>query len=169
MSHSPSPKPSARPMSGTTASALVVFALGEHCYALPLVHVKELLRMVAIAPLPDAPRGIVGTVNLRGCVIPVWSLRARLGLSPKEATLTDQIIVVHTRAQIVGLVVDSVLEVLTTDQVEVQTLAADLTGARTTLVAKVDGRSIPILDLEAVAAPAETLSLSTHTLADDAL
>jgi len=104
--------------------------------------------MVAIAPLPYAPDALVGAINLRGRVIPVVSLRARLGLPPREATLTDRIIAVDVGGQTIGLLVDSVLDVLTTSQVEVQTLTIDLAGARTTSVAKVNGRSIPILDLE---------------------
>lgn len=131
-----------------TASMLVCFSVGEHSYALPLIHVRELLRTVAIAPLPDASDAIVGVINFRGQVIPVVSARIRLSLEPREPNLADRIIVVDVGNRTIGLLVDDVVDVLTNNQVGVQAVSTNPTDSRAPWVATVDGRSIPILDLE---------------------
>ncbi|HLW60628.1 MAG TPA: chemotaxis protein CheW [bacterium] len=142
-------------LQGPAASTLVCFTIGERTYALALEHVKELLRMVAITPLSNVPSEVVGAINLRGHIIPVISLRARMGLPSREPTLTDRIMVVHAGEQTVGLLVDGVEEVVTAEQVEVQSVAVDPTGQRTSLVAQLHDRSIPVLEPEMLYAPEE--------------
>ena len=91
----------------------VVFRLAKHEYALRLESVSEVLRMVAITPLPEAPPWLAGVINLRGRVITVTDLRVRLGLPAPDPGLNTPIIVVEADGRQLGLIADSVVEVLT--------------------------------------------------------
>ncbi len=81
-------------------------------YAVPVGAVVEVLRLVALTPLPDAPEWMLGMLNLRGRGVPVLDLRRKLGLTPVEFGLDAAIVVVEDSGRTVGLVVDEVAEVV---------------------------------------------------------
>lgn len=91
---------------------LIVFTLGNQRYALPLVAVDRVLRMVAITPLPKAPDIVLGLVNIQGRVIPVINMLRRFGMPEREIALSDQLVVAHTARRPVALVADTVLDVV---------------------------------------------------------
>ena len=91
---------------------LIVFALDDQRYALPLPAVDRVVRMVAITPLPKAPDIVLGVVNIQGRVIPVINMRRRFCLPEREIALTDQLVVAHTARRPVALVADAVLDVI---------------------------------------------------------
>ena len=99
---------------------LVVFQLYEHEYALPAGRVVEVLRMVALTPVPEAPPWLPGVLNLRGVVIPVVDLRARLGMPAAAYALNTPIIVVNGCNRRLGLIADAMIDVvgLTVDALE---------------------------------------------------
>jgi len=136
----------------------VVFRLAEHEYALRLENVSEVLRMVAITPLPEAPPWLAGMINLRGRVIAVTDLRLRLGLPAPAPGLNTPIIVVEADGRQLGLIADSVVEVLT-QAAESTDLPAGLVGqsrlAQATL--RAGGRLITVLDLGPLSAGSERL------------
>jgi purine-binding chemotaxis protein CheW len=137
---------------------LVVFRIEKSEYALPVGNVGEILRMVAIAPVPEAPDWLPGVINLRGRVIPVIDLRIRLGLRSVPVGVNTPIIVAETEGQMVGLVADSVTELLTVplDSVEPPD---ELAGPGNTVeaVARAGDRLILIFDLERVCAGSQKL------------
>ena len=90
---------------------LVSFNLGNEEYAVDILKVQEINRMVEITAIPNAPFDIEGVINLRGKVIPVINLRKKFGFDVKEVDAHSRIIVVDVGAT-VGLIVDSVSEVL---------------------------------------------------------
>jgi purine-binding chemotaxis protein CheW len=91
----------------------LVFQLQTHDYALPVGDVVEVLRMVALTPVPEAPPWLAGILNLRGRAIPVLDLRRRLVVGPPEAPgLNTPIIVAHAAGRPVGLIADRVSEVI---------------------------------------------------------
>ncbi|MEW6418926.1 MAG: chemotaxis protein CheW [Nitrospirota bacterium] len=90
---------------------LVTFNLGNEEYAVDILKVQEINRMVEITTIPNAPFYVEGVINLRGKVIPVINLRKRFGLDSKETDSQSRIMVVDVGATI-GLIVDSVSEVL---------------------------------------------------------
>jgi purine-binding chemotaxis protein CheW len=94
------------------SNQLVVFTLDEQLYALPLVRVKRVVRVVEVTPLPKAPDIVLGVINLQGNIIPVMSMRTRFGLPEPEASLSDQIIVADTSTRTVGLLVNSVTGII---------------------------------------------------------
>jgi purine-binding chemotaxis protein CheW len=91
---------------------LVVFTIGEEEFGVDISQVREIVRLVAITYLPKAPDFVEGVVNLRGQVIAVIDLAKRLGISSKERGETTRIIVVEVGDNTVGMIVDSVSEVL---------------------------------------------------------
>lgn len=135
------------------ATQLVVFRIEKSEYALRVGNVGEILRMVAIAPVPEAPEWLPGVINLRGRVIPVIDLRTRLGLPRVDAGLNTPIIVAETEGQMVGLVADSVTELLTVplDAVEPPDPRVGSASA-VEAVARAGERLILIFDLERVCA-----------------
>lgn len=95
---------------------LVIFALDDQRYALPLHATERVVRMVAISSLPNAPDIILGVVNFQGRVIPVINVRRRFCLREREIALTDQLVVGHTARRPVALVVDAVLDVIASSE-----------------------------------------------------
>jgi purine-binding chemotaxis protein CheW len=91
----------------------VVLRLDTQEYALAVNHVVEVLRMVAIQPLPEAPPGIAGVLNLRGKGTVVMDLRKRLGLPPREPDLHSQIVIIDVKDNCLGLIADEVTDILT--------------------------------------------------------
>jgi len=91
---------------------LVLFALDEQRYALDLASVERVVRVVEITPLPKAPTIVLGIVNLKGDVVPVYDLRRRFRLPEREINLSDQLLIARTSKQTVALVADSISGVL---------------------------------------------------------
>lgn len=143
----------------------VVFRLHTHEYALPMSQTVEVLRMVALTPLPEAPAWLPGLINLRGRVIPVMELRARLGLQSRVPDLDTAILVMHSDGHMLGLITDAVIEILT---LQPESLAPPdpLSSAPQTVagVARVDDRLIVILDLQMLRASVEQTLRATYVL-----
>ena len=100
------------PKSGANAGQLVVFGLDEQRYALRLSVVEQIVRIVEITPLPQAPEIVLGVVNLHGRVVPVYDLRSRFRLAGRELLLSDHLILARTTKRAVALVVDKVTGVV---------------------------------------------------------
>ena len=128
---------------------VVVFTLDGREHALPVRDVVEVLRMVAVTPLPEAPGWVAGVINLRGRIVPVVDLRARLGMAPHEPDLSAPIIVVRAGEAVAGLVADRAVEVLALPSEAVEPpdrLTASAAAVRG--VAREGDRIILVLDSE---------------------
>ncbi len=90
----------------------VTFALAGEVFGLPVTHVKEILRVGTITRVPRAPRPVRGITNLRGRVLVIVDTRARIGLPRAETDDKSRILVVQSRGRQIGLLVDSVLQVV---------------------------------------------------------
>jgi len=88
----------------------LVFEVGGRRYGLASFEVVELVRVVAVVPLPAAPGWVEGVVNLRGRVVPVIDLRDRLGLPAKAVELSDQLLVARGRNFPVAVRIDRALD-----------------------------------------------------------
>lgn len=87
---------------------VVVFALDDGVYALRLVTVEQVARMVSVTPLPKAPEIVMGIVNVRGRIVPVFDIRKRFRLPAREIAVTDQLIIVRTAWRAAAVVADAV-------------------------------------------------------------
>ena len=90
----------------------VTFQLGEETYGINVMQVREVLRYSEIAPVPGAPDYVLGIINLRGNVVTVIDTRARFGLMPGEISDNTRIVIIEAEKQVIGILVDSVAEVV---------------------------------------------------------
>jgi purine-binding chemotaxis protein CheW len=99
----------------------VTFHLEEEVYGMNVMQVQEVLRITEIAPVPGAPDYVLGIINLRGNVVTVIDTRRRFGLMPHELDDMSRIIVVEVNGNVIGMLVDSVAEVVYLHQSEIDT------------------------------------------------
>jgi purine-binding chemotaxis protein CheW len=105
----------------TSSLQCVTFTLEDETYGMNVMQVQEVLREVEVAPVPGAPDYVLGIINLRGNVVSVIDARTRFGLQPKESDDMSRIIVIEAQQQILGILVDSVAEVVDIDRDEIDT------------------------------------------------
>jgi len=98
----------------------LTFVLGDEEYGLEILKVREIIGLMEITSVPQTPDFIKGVINLRGKVIPVIDLRLKFGMEPAEYTDETCIIVVDMGQTMIGILVDTVSEVLdiSADQIE---------------------------------------------------
>jgi purine-binding chemotaxis protein CheW len=94
----------------------VAFRIAGELYGLPVTVAQEILRVESITRVPHAPSTIRGIINMRGRVLPVVDVRLRLGLAAAQIALQSRILVVSARSRLLGLLVDSVEQVLRLDR-----------------------------------------------------
>jgi purine-binding chemotaxis protein CheW len=112
------------------ATQLVAFTLDEHQYALPLRSVRCVTRSVEITALAKAPPIVLGIIDLQGEMVPVISMRERLGFSEPDPSLTDQMIIAETEKRSVALLVNSVTGVIERKPEEITTAEKIVPGAK---------------------------------------
>jgi purine-binding chemotaxis protein CheW len=91
---------------------LVTFRLQNETYGINVMQVQEVLRVTEIAPVPGAPMYVLGIINLRGNVVTVLDTRTRFGLATTEIDDSSRIVIIESDKQVVGILVDSVAEVV---------------------------------------------------------
>ncbi|MEM6333454.1 MAG: chemotaxis protein CheW [Planctomycetota bacterium] len=91
---------------------LVSFVIGDEEFAVSILAVQEINRMLQITRVPQSPPFVEGVINLRGKIIPVINLRGRFGMDRLENNDDARIIVVEVNDRVIGFTVDSVNEVL---------------------------------------------------------
>ena len=100
-------------MQESVGQELISFRIGEQEFCVDIMAVREIRGWTQATPLPQAPSYVRGVINLRGAVLPIVDLSARLGLGATEPSVRNVIIVVRIGTSLVGLLVDAVSEVLT--------------------------------------------------------
>jgi purine-binding chemotaxis protein CheW len=134
-------------MSETSSQQLVVFSLGAEEYALPIAAVHEIIRFSEPRSVASDVAWIRGVIGLRGKIIPIFDLAARLGLAGGDDDAPGKIVILETGGGQVGVMVDEVEEVLTVgaDVLEpVPTASTDTIEA----IAKIDDRLVILLNPE---------------------
>jgi purine-binding chemotaxis protein CheW len=105
---------------GTDGNQYLTFALGDEQYGIEILKVQEIKGYVPPTAVPNTPGCIKGVMNLRGTIIPIVDLRAKLGLPETEYNQFTVIIVTTIGTKVVGLIVDSVSDVLNIPQSDIQ-------------------------------------------------
>ncbi|QTH63787.1 chemotaxis protein CheW [Psychrosphaera ytuae] len=90
----------------------VTFRLEDETYGINVMQVQEVLRYTEIAPVPGAPDYVLGIINLRGNVVTVIDTRARFGLPSGDVSDNSRIVIIESDKQVIGILVDSVAEVV---------------------------------------------------------
>lgn len=97
---------------GDPVIQLVTFRLKDETYGINVMQVQEVLRVSEIAPVPGAPGYVLGIINLRGNVVTVIDTRTRFGLPMTDLDDASRIVIIESEQQVVGILVDSVAEVV---------------------------------------------------------
>lgn len=90
---------------------VVIFSINGQQYALPVMQIKEIIRMVQVTPIPSSEHDVEGIINLRGKILTVINLSKKMGLPPNQYDTDTRIIVVEVNDKSWGLIVDEVVEV----------------------------------------------------------
>lgn len=142
---------------------LVTFKVSEEEFGIEIFLVKEIIRMLDITKIPNAPDFVEGVVNLRGKVIPIIDMRKRFGLNSIDYNKQTRIVVVEMSAIFMGFVVDAVSEVLRipADTVEPPPpVVAGIDSEYISGVGKLEDRLLIMLDLNKLLKTEEQSSLN---------
>ena len=142
------------------------FSLGQEDFAIPLGSVFEINGLTAITSVPQTPDFIAGVINLRGKIIPVVNLRVKLGMGAIAHTKETCVIIADAGGRHVGMIVDSVKEVLDLHadkiapkpQMGGEEHASFITG-----MAKIEGRVTIMMDTNSVLSFADLQELGNVT------
>ncbi|MEM6459314.1 MAG: chemotaxis protein CheW [Planctomycetota bacterium] len=141
------------PAGETDLLQLVSFEIGDEEYAIPILAVQEINRLMPITRVPHGPPAVRGVINLRGRIIPVIDMRQRFGLDAAGDDGDARIVVVEVGAagRVIGFTVDRVHEVLrlSPDIVDpAPTAGASINADYIRGVGKLDDRLLILLDLD---------------------
>lgn len=129
----------------------LTFALGDEEYGIDIQFVNEIIGLQKITEVPDMPEYVKGVINLRGKVIPVMNVRLRFGFPEIEHTDRTCIIVLNLNDVIVGLIVDTVSEVIDIAQDQIDPPPSVIKGESSRYIkgmGKVEDNVIIILDIK---------------------
>ena len=129
----------------------LTFGIEKETYAIDLLNVMEIIRLIQITPIPETFNFIKGIINLRGKIIPVMDVRMRFNLSEKAYEDRTCIIVVSIKGLEMGLIVDHVSEVLEIPETQIDSMPSVSKTASQRFVrgiGKTDGGVKIILDLD---------------------
>lgn len=146
MSAQPNPSP-------LGANEFVSFSAGGQVFCLEITQIREIRRWSPVTALPHTPDDVMGVMNLRGAVIPIFDLAARFGLGATDASERNVVIMAAAEQDIVGLLVESVSEILTIDPSDIQDtpdFGADTVRSFITGIIAQDDTMIRVVDLKSV-------------------
>ena len=141
------------PTTNTAASdhgQLISFAIGDDQYGVDIMSVREIKSWSAVNHLPGQPEYMRGVLNLRGVMVPIIDLRCRFGQGLTEATPLHVVIIVQIDAQMVGLIVDQVSDIVSVDPSKVQPvpqMAQQLRSCFLSGLLSLDDEMIALIDL----------------------
>lgn len=133
----------------------IVIRLGEEQYGIDIRYIDNIVRMQYITRVPKMPSYLRGVINLRGEVIPVLSLRLKMGLPEDEITRVTRIIIIKSETEgNTGVLVDEVKEVVTLSEDEIERVSRESKDGKATFingVGKHNNELISLLDLNSIA------------------
>lgn len=140
-------------MTDSRCGKYLTFFLGEEEYGLPILKVREIIRMQPLTRVPLTPMFMLGVINLRGKIVPIVNLRRRFEMPDVDPTAQTCIVVVQAAGLEMGLVVDRVSDVLNVGPDDVEDLPAFDVRIDTAFLlglAKTSGRVRLLLDIDRV-------------------
>ncbi len=100
-------------MAVNSAEQYVTFLINNETYGIEVLKVKEIVGMTTVTPVPNSEKYLKGVINLRGLVVPVIDLRLKFNIPEKEYDTFTVILILEHRDSLVGVIVDSVSDVIT--------------------------------------------------------
>jgi len=140
----------------------VSFNLNSEKYAVDIMYVEEIIRIVEITQVPRAPEFVEGIINIRGKVIPVVDMKKKLHLGSISVDNSTRIIITNIKNRKIGFIVDSVNEVIRIDDSlidDAPTVTMTMDSSYIKGVAKTDQGLIIIIDITKVFSSGEESQL----------
>lgn len=140
---------------------LISFRIGAQEFCVDIMAVREIRGWTAATALPQSPSFVRGVINLRGAVLPIVDLAARLGFEGGETSDRSVIIVAQIGDQVVGLLVDAVSDILTVTDDAIQPtpeVASDTAKTFVRGLLAIEGRMISLIGLERVLPDVELIA-----------
>lgn len=132
----------------------IVIRLGEEQFGIDIRYIDNIVRMQKITRVPKVPAYLKGVINLRGEVIPVMSIRMKMGLPEDEIARATRIIILKLEQQgNVGIIVDEVKEVVTLESTQIDKMSYDSKEGTANFITGVGKRNdelISLLDLNSI-------------------
>ncbi len=97
----------------------ITFTIGEEEYAVDIMAVREIKGWIDVTKLPNQPEYMRGVLNLRGVIVPIFDLRCRFGGGVTEATAIHVMVIVAVGGRIMGILVDTVSDILSVNTAEI--------------------------------------------------
>ena len=147
---------SAADQTPASIAEFVTFFAGGQSFSIDITDVREIRRWSPVTPLPHAPAEVLGVMNLRGSVIPIYDLAARFGLPPTTESTRNVIVVAMHDSQVLGLLVEAVSEILSVARHQIQAtpdVRSDSARQSVTGVITVGEGMTRVIDLGAVVQP----------------
>lgn len=142
--------------SGKPAQELIAFRIGQQEFCVDVISVREIRGWTPVTPVPQAPSFVRGIVNLRGTLLPIVDLAARLGYPSAEPTARHVIMVAQDGQKNIGLLVDGVSDIFTIEEDDIQPTPDVASEMATTFVRGViimDKRMISLIAIENIVPP----------------
>jgi len=144
--------PSAIDKADAAAGEFLTFRLGNESYGIEILKVQEIRGYETPTAIANAPAFIKGVINLRGVIVPVLDLRVKFHLNQANYDEFTVVIILNVAGRVVGVVVDSVSDVLTlpagTIRPTPEFSSATFDTRYITGLGSVDGRMLILLDIE---------------------
>ncbi len=137
----------------STETQVVVFRLGKEEYAMDILHVQEIIRLLNITRIPRVEKYIEGVINLRGNIVPLLNLHTKFSLQTSGSEEERRIIVCQFDEVKAGIIVDEVLEVIRLNSRDIETVDNVYTSVNAEQirgVAKVSGRLLILPDMKKI-------------------
>ncbi len=138
---------------GNLGRELISFRIGAQEFCVDIMEVREIRGWTPATALPQAPHFVRGVINLRGAVLPIVDLGARLGLGAADPTARHVIIVAQVQNQVVGLLVDAVSDILTVTDDMIQPtpdVASEMVRTFVRGLLAIEGRMVSFISLDRV-------------------
>jgi len=135
---------------------LVIFSLGEKEYGVDIRQVYRVIRMRKPVSVPEAADFVEGVISLRGKVVPLVSLRKKMGIADDGVKRPSRIIITETDGHPIGVVVDSVTDVVSVESLSVTPPDQILKDAKYLIgVVQLGNRIVLMADLKKILSPEE--------------
>ena len=144
---------------------LVMFTVCGEKYAIDIMKAKEIIKPVKVTPLPDVPEFIKGVINLRGMLLPVISMKERLGIATEnieELGHEARIILVAMEKMVVGIFVDSVEEIIRVRLKDIQApprIAKGIGSEYLQGICRMEDEALVMLDLNRILSSSERIMI----------
>jgi len=145
----------------------LAFILNNETYGIEILRVREIIGLMDVTTVPQTPEYMKGVINLRGKVIPVIDLRLKFSMQEKEHTDETCVIVVEVNNTSIGIIVDSVSEVLEITRGEIEEsphFGQDIDTSYIMGLGKVKEKIVILLDIEEILSSEELDMVNQHTV-----